>query len=317
MVGMGQKTDKVFLKNGDVVTGEIISLKLAKLSFDMKGPGKISIKWEEIVQITSDKIFQVSLQDGSVLITKLDTFFFEKHVILDDIVEIVQIKNKFLKRLEGDINLGFNYTKSSDILQFNLNTSIIYRQPKMEFNLKLNNLISKSSNDTITSKKQDATISGLRRLKQRYYLMSNLGWEENTQLGLVNRVLVSGVGGKILMNDNQQRLLSGVGLSYNQEEFSDTNIPKRNVEALIVAQFKKFRYSSPKINIDAEYMIFPGLTDWGRVRMNLQVNTSIELFKDFMVGFTFYDNFDNRPSSTAASTNDYGLTFTLGYQFGK
>ena len=119
--GWRQKTDKVFLKNGDVVTGEIISLKLAKLSFDMNGPGKISIKWEEIVQITSDKIFQVSLQDGSVLITKLDTFFFEKHVILDDIVEIVQIKNKFLKRLEGDINLGFNYTKSSDILQFNLN----------------------------------------------------------------------------------------------------------------------------------------------------------------------------------------------------
>ena len=317
LLGMAQKTDKVFLKNGDVVTGEIISLKLAKLSFDMNGPGKISIKWEEIVQITSNKIFQVSLQDGSVLITKLDTFFFEKHVILDDIVEIVQIKNKFLKRMEGDVNLGFNYTKSSDILQFNLNTSITYRQPKMEANLKLNNVLSKSSSDTITSKKQDATISGLRRLKQRYYLMSNLGWEENTQLGLVNRVLVSGVGGKIFLNDNQQRLLSGVGLSYNQEESSDTNIPKKNLEALIMVQFKKFRYSSPKINIDAEYMIFPGLTDWGRVRMNLQVNTSVELFKDFMVGLTFYDNFDNRPSSTAASKNDYGITFTIGYQFGK
>ena len=67
----------------------------------------------------------------------------------------------------------------------------------------------------------------LRRLKQRYYLMSNLGWEENTQLGLVNRVLVGGVGGKIFLNDNQQRLLSGVGLSYNQEEFTDTRHTKK------------------------------------------------------------------------------------------
>lgn len=316
--GMAQKTDKVFLKNGDVVTGEIKSLKLAKLSFDMKGPGVISIKWEEIVRITSDKIFQVSMQNGSVLITKLDTFFFKKEdVSLNEIVEIVQIKNKFFKRLEGDINIGFNYTKSSDILQFNLNTSILYRKPKMETNLKLNNLITKSSNDTITSKKQDATLSGLKRLKQRHYLMGNLGWEENTQLGLVNRILVSGVAGKIFVNDNQQRLLSGAGLSYNQEEFSDTSGFKKNLEGVVMVQFKKFRYSSPKINIDAEYMIFPGLSDWGRVRMNLQLNTSIEVLKDCMVGFTFYDNFDNRPSSTAASKNDYGITFTIGYKFGK
>ena len=84
-----------------------------------------------------------------------------------------------------------------------------------------------------------------------------------------------------------------------------------------MAQFKKFRYSSPKINIDAEYIIFPGLSDWGRIRMNFQLKTSIEVFKDCMVGFTFYDNFDNRPSSTAASKNDFGITFTVGYEFGK
>src|SRR3954469_1260534 len=107
LAGSAQKTDKVFLKNGDVVTGEIKSLKLAKLKFDMNGPGTISIKWEEIVHVTSDKMFQVTLQNGQVLITKLDTFFFEKQrVDLDDIVEIVQIKKKFLKRLQGDVNVG-------------------------------------------------------------------------------------------------------------------------------------------------------------------------------------------------------------------
>jgi hypothetical protein len=84
-----------------------------------------------------------------------------------------------------------------------------------------------------------------------------------------------------------------------------------------VIQFKKFHYSSPKISIDAQYLLYPGLSDWGRIRMNLSINTSVEIFKDFLVGFTFYDNFDNRPSSSAESTNDYGITFTMGYQFGK
>jgi len=39
VLGLAQKTDKVYLKNGDVVTGEIRSMKLAKMSFDMNGPG--------------------------------------------------------------------------------------------------------------------------------------------------------------------------------------------------------------------------------------------------------------------------------------
>ena len=318
LVTHAQKTDKVFLKNGDVVTGEIKSMKLAKLNFDMNGPGIISIKWEEIVRLTSDKMFQVSMQSGEVLVTKLDSSFFEtKNIRLDDIVEIVPIKNKFIKRLSGDINLGFNYTKSSDILQFNFGSAITYRIPKNEINFKLNTVITKSASDTVASKKQDATIGGLKTLNKRYYLMSYLGWESNTQLGLDNRYLLAGGAGKIIFIDNQQRLLTGAGLSYNREQFNDSSTFKGNLEAAVLIEFKKFHYSFPKINIDAQYVLYPGLSDWGRIRMNLSINTSIEILKDFLVGLTFYDNFDNRPSTNAASQNDYGLTFTIGYKFGK
>lgn len=314
----GQKTDKVFLKNGDVVTGEIKSLKLAQLKFNMNGPGTISIKWEEIVSVISNKTFQVTLQSGSVLLTKLDTFFFRKQKVdLDDIVEIVQIKKKFVKRLQGNFNVGFNYTKSNDILQFNSNSSVTFRKPKMETNFKLNNVLSKSSDDTSISKKQDATLSYLRTLNKRFYLMGYLGWEQNTELGLVNRYLVSAGAGKILFNNNEERLLTGSGLSYSHEKFNDSSGYKGSVEALLKGEFKKFRYSSPKISIDAQYALYMGLSNWGRVRMMLQVNTSIEIFKDFSTGFTFYDNFDNRPSAKAASKNDFGITLSLGYEFGK
>jgi len=112
-------------------------------------------------------------------------------------------------------------------------------------------------------------------------------------------------------------LLTGVGLSYNEEQTNEGSGYKSSVEALGVVQYKKFRYSSPKISVDAQLTVYPSITDWGRVRMNFQADANIEIFKDFFVGFTFYDNFDNRPSSEAVSTNDYGLTFTVGYKFGK
>lgn len=318
MMGLAQKTDKVWLKNGDVVTGEIKYMKFAKLTIDQTGPGKINIKWEEITRIRSEKTLQVTLQDGRVLITKLDSVFFEvQQNSLDDIIEIIWIKDKFLQRLSGDINLGANYAKSSDIFTFNLNSSITYRVPKNEVNFKGNSVITSSASDTSRSLKQDIMLTYYRRLERSFYTGGSLGWEQNDQLGLNNRFSVTGVGGKILMSNNRHRLLTGLGLSFNQEQSNETKDYTKNLEALAVIQYKEFHYSFPKLSIDAQYAFFPSLTDWGRVRMNFQINTSIEIFKDFNVGLSFYDNFDSRPPAGAASKNDFGINFTIGYFFGK
>ncbi|MHA4843821.1 DUF481 domain-containing protein [Flavitalea antarctica] len=313
-----QKTDKVYLKNGDVITGEMKNMQLAKLNFDMTGPGIISIKWEEIVKLRSDKTFEITLQNGDVYVTKLDSVFFEtRNISLNDIIEIVKIKNKFFRRLEGDVSLGFNYNKSSDIFQFNLANSTTYRRPKEETTFGLNMVLSRSSNDTITSKKQDATFSDLRKLRGLYFLMNTVGWERNTQLDLANRFLIGTGAGKMLFTNNHQRLLTGLGLSYNIEQFFESSGYVGNLEALAIIQFKKFRYSFPKVSIDAQYVVYPSFSNWGRVRMNVRVNTSLEVFKDFLVGLTFYDNYDNKPSESAASNNDYSVSFTITYKFGK
>lgn len=314
----GQKTDKVFLKNGDILTGEIKNMKFAKLSYDITGPGLIQIKWEEVIKIRSDKRFRVTTKRGIVLITSLDSVFFETNLYsLDDIIEIVRIKDKFLQRLDGKVDLGFNYAKSNDNLQFNFGSSITYRESKNETNLQLNSVISHSSKDTLASKKQDAVLEFLRKLKNSYYIASNIGWQANTQLGLNNRFSFRGGGGKIFISDNHRRLLTGTGLSFNLEQSNQSTEYKTNLEALVVIQYKQFRYSSPKVSIDAGYTIFPNLSEWGRLRMDIQLNAKVEIFKDFNVGISFYDLYDNRPPAGAASKNDFGINFTIGYEFGK
>ena len=316
--GLAQKTDKLYLKNGDVITGEIKNLKFAKLSFDMDGPGTIQIKWEFIVKLTSDKIFQVTMRQGEVLVTKLDSIFFEqKDVTLNDVVEIVQIKSRFLKRLDGDVNVGFNYAKSNSILQFNFSSSITYRKPKLETNLKLNSVISSNSSDSSTSKKQDATIGVLRRLNKSFYVDGVLAWQENTELGVDNRYMVSAGGGKLIFNNNRRRLLTGLGLTYNLEQSIGDPSYTGNLEGLIAVQFKEFHYTTPKISIDTKLAVYPGLTDWGRVRIDFDISSKIEIFKDFNVGLSFYNVYDSRPPSGTGSHHDYGINFTLGYEFGK
>ena len=318
IAGFAQKTDKVFLRNGNVLTGEIKNMKFAKLLIDVDGPGKIDIKWEFIEKVESDKTLQITLRNGEVYVTTMDSLFsVVPNARLDDVVEMVRIKDKFLKRLDGSVNLGFNYAKSSDNAQFTFNSTTTYRRPKKETTLKLNSVLTHTSSDSIVSKKQDAAIDNFRKLENSVYVNALFGWQQNTQLGLSNRFLLNGSGGKILINSNQERLLTGGGLSVNVEDRGDSTGYRSNLEALLMIQYKKFRYVTPKISIDAQYILYPGLTDWGRIRMDLQINMSYEFFKDFNVGLSFYDSYDNRPSSKAASTNDFGLNFTIGYVFGK
>ena len=317
-MAMAQKTDKVFLKNGDVLTGEIYGLKLAILDLNMTSTGSVEVKWETVERIVSDKIFQVTIQNGAVLVTKLDSAFFNTHhFILDDIVDFVRIKDRFWRNLDGDLGLGFNYTKSSDILQFNFNSSITYVRPKLETNLTLNSNISSQSTDSILSKNQDATLGIIKNLKNTYYYFSSLGWQQNSQLGLANRFILTGGGGKLFMNDNHHRLLSGTGLSYNVEKSDESTTYTQNLEALATINFKKFKYFTPKVSIDATYTIYAGITDWGRIRMNLSLNTKYEIFRNFNVGLTFYDNYDNEPLAGAVSNNDFGINFTVSYTFGR
>ncbi|HEV8272604.1 MAG TPA: DUF481 domain-containing protein [Chitinophagaceae bacterium] len=317
LVGLAQKTDKLLLKNGNQITGEIKNMKFAKLSFDMDGPGTISIKWEHVVKITSDKKFQVTMQNGDVLITRLDSSFFDQPATtLDSIIEIVRIQDKFMQRLDGSIDLGFNYAKSNSALQFNFNSSITYRKPKTELNFKLNSVITDNATDSI-ARKQDATMDFYRKLKKRNYINFLFGWQQNTELGLENRFILPVAAGKVLLNNNHQRLLTGAGLSYNLEESRGSTSYSSSLEGMLIISFKEFKYSTPKLSIDTRLAIFPGLSDWGRVRMGFNLSSKVEIFKDFNVGLNFYDDYDNHPPAGAASKNDYGINFTIGYEFGK
>src|SRR6187455_2738818 len=191
LTGMGQKTDKVLLRNGNMLTGEIKSMKFAKLLIDVDGPGKIDIKWEYIVKIESNKTLQINMSNGDVYVTTMDSLFsVVAYAMLDDIVEIVRIKDKFIKRLDGSVNLGFNYAKSSDNAQFTFSSTTTHRRPKKETTLKINSVLTHNSADTVVSRKQDATIDYYRKLRNSWYANGLFGWQQNSQLGLKSRFLL-------------------------------------------------------------------------------------------------------------------------------
>ena len=293
-------------------------MSLAMLNYDVDGPGIISIKWESVASLKSNRVFEIFLRNGIVVVGSIDSAFFTLYgIVLDDIIEISPIKDKFLRRLSGDMDIGFSYTKSSKILQFNLGTGITYRMPRLELGMKFNSVITNSSGDSDLTKKQDFTVDVLRYFDNHYYVIGQLGWQQNSELGLSSRYLLNAAGGKELIVDNHNRLLAAGGFSFNTEESIENHSYVGNIDALLIVQYKKFYYSSPKLSLDASFVVYPGLTEWGRVRTELNFKSKIEIVKDFFIGLTFYDNYDSKPPEGAASKNDYGVNFSLGYTFGK
>ena len=144
-----------------------------------------------------------------------------------------------------------------------------------------------------------------------------MGWQQNTELGLASRYLVSAAVGLQPLTDNHNRLLLSSGFSYNQEQSIETGQFSGNLDALFDITYKRFYYSTPKLSIDANYLIYPGLSDWGRIRMQADLNVSVEIFKDFLIGLVFYYSYDNKPPEGSLSAYDYGVLFTIGYEFGK
>jgi hypothetical protein len=183
--------------------------------------------------------------------------------------------------------------------------------------LKLNSVLTNYGKDTSFTKKQDIVGSYMRNLNKNYFWEVSLGWQQNTELGLSSRYLFSAAYGWQPLTDNHNRLLTAGGLSYNQEQSVETGQFSGNLDALFMINYKRFYYSTPKLSINASYFIYPGLSDWGRVRMQADLNVSVEIFKDFQTGLVFYYSYDNKPPEGSLSTNDYGIMFTLGYIFGK
>jgi hypothetical protein len=105
-----------------------------------------------------------------------------------------------------------------------------------------------------------------------------------------------------------------LGISLNRESFTDTSQATFNLEGLLALNYQLFVYDSPKASLTTGIVTFPGLTDWGRIRLNYDVTLSWEIIIDLYWDLSGYYSYDNKPTS-GASSDDYGINTSFKYEF--
>ena len=323
-ISLAKKTDIVMMDNGITVIGEIKKLEFGKLIFKTDDMGTMSIKWSKVKHLISKHIFEIHMGDGRLYFGSLDSSSVEDGIIIKresdsvhtfrmNIVSIVPIKSSFWDKNSGSVAVGLNYTKATRNGQLKLMFNNTFRSEKWISNSNLNSIF--SFQDKIqTSKNQNLSISLERTLPNNWLAGATLSFEQNTELGIQLRSAITPMGGYIFTQTNRNVLWGVAGLSFNRENFTDTTESIFNLDGYFQLQYQLFIYDDPEISLNTFANVFPGITDWGRVRSNIYVNLDWEIFSDFYWDLTFNFNYDNKPVGDAA-TNDYNFHSALKFKF--
>lgn len=319
----GQKTDKIQLINGDIITGEVKQLQYGKLTYKTDDAGTLSVNWDKVVRINSSQVFEVmntnglfyfgalaySDQDGWVNIVVGPA---ATELRLLDIVSMVPIKNRFFKRLTGPISLGLGYTKENDLLQATYNAGLSYRYKKIYANINIDGQFTLQY-DTNRTQRQSYNLYMGRQLRKRWFMGGLGSVEQNSALDLRLRGALGIAAGRTLLLSNRNNLSSHAGFQGTRESYYTDEPSTSNIEFVFEITFRRFLYHTPKSEIITNLTVYPNLTNPGRVRGQYNLSLKQELFKDFFLDISLYANYDNKPSETTSGKLDWGITTSLGY----
>ena len=286
--------------------------------------GTISLETPEIANIKSNKQFEVKLKNGMIYFGSFDTTGLErkvkiilakgsKLVNISDIVEVYPIKKSFWLRTTGDFSLGFNFSKGSDIATLVSTGNLLYRKRKSSLMLNWNNNNTFQA-DSISATNVALGIGVQRTLKNYWSLGSSIGASQNSQLGVKLRIDLTVIGIRDIVYNNWNRYFVAAGVSVQRETpFNDIG-ETTDLAGIVSTVWKVYKYTAPKIWVDANLSFIPYITgDW-RYRANFNLNPRVGVYgNNLQVGFQFYYSYDSRPPSNASSTYDWGINFQLTY----
>lgn len=319
-----QYTDRIHLKNGDVITGNIKELDRGKLRFKTRTMDTVYVNWVEIESIESDKYLRIERVDGGFNYGVIQESDLSAGLVVEDhgeetevpilsvsTIQPIRLEESFWRRLEGDVSAGIDYKKASDLLLVNLSSNVRFKEEKYELSFGANwNETSRTQDNS--SSRADVSGNYTRFLRNRWFWKGSTGFERNEELGLDLRAIVGATAGRYLVQTPTLRFELNAGLAGNWEERQDGTTT--SAEGLIRSSLDIFKYTIPITRLSASVSVFPGITESGRLRVNSDVTLRNEIIRDLFWDVSFYSTYDNRPPQ-GASQEDYGIVTSIGATF--
>jgi hypothetical protein len=233
------------------------------------------------------------------------------YIDMDWVVFITPLKSSFFAGIKGYVDVGFDYTKANKDATLTLKSRFNYRTVKYLTTLNVSSYFNQRT-DQAKVTRNSYGIDFNRFLPARFFARINANFEQNSELNLDLRILLGGGAGRYLVQTNNKLFSAFLGLTANMEYFAGAEKRKDDLEGVMSAAYEWFRFDTPKLDFQTSLYAFPALSGGRRWRLDFDARLSYEIFKDFTIGISVFDNYDSRSPSTGSWTNDWGLTTSLG-----
>jgi hypothetical protein len=324
----GPKTDVVIMKNGDHLSCDVNKLESGILYVDLDYvSGSVGLDWLQVERVQTKQGYHVVLKDGERLVGTVGKVPEQEAPGKDfevsqsnrtvrtaalDVVEIQKQKRNFWRQLQGSIDLGMSFTSGNTQTQVNSSASVGYLNPKYYAGVSFTSSFSGQPGTSTTNLLEVQTLDGI-FLNSNSFLLGLGDFLHSSQQNLDLRTTLGGGYGHYVVHTNRNVLALMAGAVYTHEMFSTTSLTSdQNVEALLGATYRLFRFD--KYHLQSQLLVYPGLSDAGRIRTTTKTTFTVKLPNNFHTDFSFWDNYDSRPPSKAKN-NELGVSNTLGWTF--
>lgn len=321
--------DVVILKNGDRMTGEIKGLQRGELRFKASYMAEsVRLDWTKVERLESNGKYLIFLIDGKLFTDSVrmmpskpdepDNFVIGQdangpRVRQLDVLRLTPFETGFWSRLEGTVDLGFNFTSGNGQYQTQFAATATYRKEDHLVKASIESAFSGQDEGSSTARRQ-FTLDYRKKLSRNWYgggLFDLLG---SDQQSLNLRTSLGAFIGRNIKQTERTRFSIFGGLAGTYEDYSVVvdQARKTNADALAGMDFQTFRFKTTDVR--STIVFYPSLTIPGRLRLQATSSVRFELVKDLYLGFNLYENFDAKPP-VRADKNDLGISTSLGWKF--
>ena len=324
-----RRKDVVVMNNGDHFTGEVKRLKDGLLFIETDYvSSNIALDWNQVESVQSTATYRIVLNNGKILEGKIEKVSAEEAKQQDFLireatqevqvpsVEIVSMETKkptFWRQLQGSIDFGYSFASGNSQTTLDANTNAAYRTVNWEAATAYDSTFGGQTGAPKTNR-QDLQSTFVKYLNRNSYLLALSDFLHSSRQDLNLRTTLGGGYGRYFIRTTNSKLSWVGGVAFIDESFDTTATQPSDQQAefLVGLQYSMIRFNFGEF--DSQLLVFPGLSDTGRVRLTTNNSLTIKLRNNFHLAFTFWDNFDSRPPSTA-KRNELGVSSGIGWSF--
>ena len=327
--------EQITLKNGDRISGSIVSLADKKLSIKTDYAGTITVDWEAVTQLSSDQAVVITRSDKSVIsgtITTRDTTIVvhtssgDQEIPLSDIAGVRSPSEQaayekslhpgMLEGWAGGGNFGLALAKgNSDTTNLALGFNAARPTPTDKLSLTAAALYATNTTNGIRTTSANSFGGSLRydrNLTKRVFAFGLMAGSYDHAQSLNERLNPSaGLGfHAIASKATTLDLLAGLGYTYENYSTGLTN----NLINLTLGEEATHKFSA-NTSLVQDLYFFPDLNRSGEYRANFDVGLATKVHGALTWNVNLADRYVSNPVA-GKKNNDVLLTTGLGLTFG-